>query len=61
MKTERYKCQSYYDDNNILNDCTCGKCGELKGKYESRCSDCDSLINKKDTCWNVYNNCRIEI
>ena len=33
MKTEQYKCQSYYDDNNVLTDCTCGKCGELKEKY----------------------------
>ena len=23
---EQYKCQSYYDDNNELQDCTCGKC-----------------------------------
>lgn len=21
-----YKCQSYYDDNDKLQDCTCGKC-----------------------------------
>lgn len=24
--TNTYKCQSYYDDNNILQDCTCGGC-----------------------------------
>ena len=24
---ETYKCQSYYDDNNTLQNCTCGKCG----------------------------------
>jgi len=23
---DQYKCQSYYDDDNILRDCTCGKC-----------------------------------
>ena len=26
--TDQYKCPSYYDDDNILRDCTCGKCGE---------------------------------
>jgi len=37
-KTDQYKCQSYYDDD-ILQDCTCGKCGETDKqqaeKYES--------------------------
>lgn len=23
---QQYKCKSYYDDNNELQDCTCGKC-----------------------------------
>ena len=23
---EQYKCPSYFDDNNILQDCKCGKC-----------------------------------
>ncbi|MGW6120463.1 hypothetical protein ACWFRF_15580 [Nocardia sp. NPDC055165] len=23
---DQYKCQSYYDDNNVIQDCTCGKC-----------------------------------
>ena len=32
---EQYKCQSYYDDNNELQDCTCGKC-ELSMKEESQ-------------------------
>lgn len=31
-KTEQYKCQSYYDDNNVLQDCTCGKCDKEEGK-----------------------------
>lgn len=26
--TEHYKCPSYYDNNNQLQNCTCGKCGE---------------------------------
>lgn len=26
--TEPYKCSSYYDNNNQLQDCTCGKCGK---------------------------------
>lgn len=26
LKPERYLCQSYYDNNNVLQDCTCGKC-----------------------------------
>ena len=25
-KTEQCFCQSYYDDDNVLQDCTCGKC-----------------------------------
>lgn len=25
--TNQYKCQSYYDNDNVLQDCTCGKCG----------------------------------
>lgn len=29
-KTDQYKCPSYYDDNNILVDCTCGKCEKMK-------------------------------
>ena len=28
--TEHYLCQSYVDDNNELQDCTCGKCGDKK-------------------------------
>lgn len=24
--TEQYQCQSHYDDDSILRDCTCGKC-----------------------------------
>ncbi len=24
--TEQYKCKSYYDDNKVLQDCTCGEC-----------------------------------
>ena len=31
---EMYKCQSYYDDDNILQDCTCGKCGEKSWEKE---------------------------
>ena len=27
---EQCFCQSYYDDNNILRDCSCGKCGLSK-------------------------------
>jgi len=28
--TEQYLCPSYYDDDGILRDCTCGKCGSKK-------------------------------
>jgi hypothetical protein len=31
-KTEQCFCQSYMNDDNILVDCTCGKC-EIAGKY----------------------------
>jgi hypothetical protein len=33
-KTEQCFCQSYYDDNGILQNCTCGKCGELEWEKE---------------------------
>ena len=26
MKAEQYKCQSYYDENNTIKDCSCGQC-----------------------------------
>lgn len=32
--TEQYKCPSYYDDNNVLQDCTCGKCGTTNKRVE---------------------------
>ena len=25
---EMYKCPSYFDDDNVLRDCSCGKCGK---------------------------------
>jgi len=25
-EVETYQCPSYYDDDNVLQDCTCGKC-----------------------------------
>lgn len=28
-KTEMYACPSYYDDSNVLQDCTCGKCESM--------------------------------
>ena len=31
---EMYKCPSYYDDSNILQDCSCGKCSSLKENEE---------------------------
>lgn len=30
-RTEQYQCKSYYDDNNELQDCTCGKCAADNG------------------------------
>jgi len=26
LEVEQYQCPSYYDENNELQDCTCGKC-----------------------------------
>ena len=26
--TKQYKCPSYYDDDGVLRDCTCGKCSK---------------------------------
>ena len=39
--TEQYKCQSYYDNNNELRDCTCGKCkvDELLTEYYNLVSE----------------------
>jgi hypothetical protein len=28
-RVEQCFCQSYYDDSNVLQNCTCGKCGKL--------------------------------
>jgi len=28
LPTDQYLCQSYYDDAGVLQDCSCGKCGE---------------------------------
>ena len=42
-KTDQYKCQSYYDDNNVLQDCTCGKCAEPT----------PSLDSSKNEIWNT--------
>ncbi len=33
-KTEQCFCQSYYDDNNELQNCTCGKCGTKNKRAE---------------------------
>ena len=44
---EQYKCQSYYDDNNELQDCTCGKCEEIpvmKGTNE----ELDNITIRKE-------------
>lgn len=49
-KTEQCFCQSYYDDENILCDCTCGKCGKpakkLKNDYESGVKDFAKYLQK---------------
>lgn len=33
---EQYKCQSYYDDEGILQDCTCGKCDPTTGAANTK-------------------------
>ena len=33
-KTEQCFCPSYYDDDNVLRDCTCGKCDNKTTKWE---------------------------
>lgn len=37
---EMYKCPSYYDNNNQLQDCTCGKCGEREPIKKKYCHNC---------------------
>jgi hypothetical protein len=31
-KTPMYQCKSWYDDDNSLRDCTCGRCGKKPKK-----------------------------
>lgn len=38
--TDQYKCPSYYDNDNILRDCTCGKCLCKEGKKQGACAGC---------------------
>ena len=35
-ETEQCFCQSYYDENNELQDCTCGKCGNKDKQWEEK-------------------------
>lgn len=30
VKVEQYRCPSYYDDHNVLQNCLCGKCDDVK-------------------------------
>lgn len=48
--TEQYQCQSYYDDNNELQDCTCGKCDIDAAQDCYECKKCDSLQQHLDEC-----------
>lgn len=41
---DQYKCQSYYDDNNVLKDCTCGKCGSVADQLD------EILVDLNDGC-----------
>ena len=43
-KKEMYKCQSYYDDENVLCDCSCGKCGETKKEYIEEVKEIKNII-----------------
>lgn len=40
-KTQQCFCQSYYDDNNVLQDCTCGKC-EKDSSKDKFCPVCNT-------------------
>jgi hypothetical protein len=67
---EMYKCQSYYDDTNILRDCTCGKCSQELDKIVDSLEEIvgkDSLfihkgkvINFLRTTLTTYGNARYE-
>lgn len=54
---EQYKCQSYYDDNDVLKDCNCGECvvGDLLVQYYNLVSnngaDYSSLDKDVVTNW----------
>ena len=46
---EQCFCQSYYDDNNILQDCTCGKCEKKEEKtYVTNCCSAPLRIDEED-------------
>lgn len=50
--TEQYQCQSYSDDNHVVQDCTCGKCGntpdtEFDSDKEVVGSDCLCVLESK--------------
>ena len=47
-KTEMYQCQSYYDDENVLRDCTCGKCDTTIKNKEKKC--------EYDSFWDCHSN-----
>lgn len=51
-KREPIFCQSYYDDNNVLQDCTCGKCEEKTDiKAEAEKALIERLSNSRALEW----------
>ena len=42
MKSEKKEecfCKSYFDNNNVLQNCSCGKCGKITNSYADEMAD----------------------
>ena len=62
INTEQFVCQSFYGDDGVLQDCTCGKCSNEKKDCLFQCAtrhktfeDTDLITRKEsDELWNKY-------
>ena len=60
--TEQYKCQSYYDDDGILKDCTCGKCGNTPDtEWEKKIQELKSLFIELEISLSIQETAKIAL
>ena len=60
--TEQYKCQSYYDDDSILKDCTCGKCGNTPDtEWEKKIQELKSLFIELEISLSIQETAKIAL